>query len=290
MEGHMFWYIWASDGRNGFLLDLICRPRSAAARLALFSDDRPARVTRETGAAEDLSRDDATIRFGSVALGPSSCRGAVGGVDFDVAFRPSGRSMDFVPSRLHRALSRMSGMVSRYAVVEEGRCGAVRYANVPLVYSTYGLHAIAACKWIIISAPRFEGSDLALEICATCRWGVWGAAAYVRYLGKEHKINGLWTCLTGLRVREAGGIREGRRVFAASIRTAAITMDVEAWAPAADFAELEREGRTTIHTTLFGDCEVAISPADGGSRTVFRASRTCLLEVKQRSPRAVGRD
>ena len=105
----------------------------------------------------------------------------------------------------------------------------------------------------------------------------------MRWQDQEYKLNSPIASLFTFRTRSAGEIAGQERVFDVSIRSPLIRMDVRARAPVDDFAVLEKEGRTEIHTTLFGDCEAEVTLRGSNANAPtkrFEAKRTCLLEVK----------
>jgi hypothetical protein len=285
MDLNSFWYIYATNGTNGFLFDLIKRPAEAVARLAVYSNGQPPTVLREKLALDQFTADDDSlnVKLGPLTLGPNGCRGKLGKIDLDLLSTLDNRSITFLPRWLHRLLSYVPYFSSHYGTLLEGKCQQTSYKNLPLVYSTYQVGDIARARWFIISANQFKDTDLALEISASRIAGIWGASAYVRYQGKDYKLNSPLTSLFTFRTRSAGQIVGQERVFDVSIRSPAIRMDVKAKAPISEFALLEREGSTEINTTLFGDCEaeVTLRGSDASAPTHrYQAVRTCLLEVK----------
>jgi hypothetical protein len=285
MDLNSFWYIYATNGANGFLFDMIKRPEEAVARLAVYSNNEPPTVLREKLGLDQFTSDDASlnVKLGPLTLGPNGCRGKLGRIDLDLLSTLDNRSITFLPRWLHQLLSYVPYISSHYGTLLEGTCQQTSYRNLPLVYSTYQVGNIARAKWFIISAAQFNDTDLAFEISASRIAGFWGASAYVRYQGKDYKLNSPLTSLFTFRTRSAGEIVGQERVFDVSIRSPAIRMDVRAKAPISDFAMLEREGQTEINTTLFGDCEaeVTLRGSDTNAPTHrFNATRTCMLEVK----------
>jgi hypothetical protein len=207
------------------------------------------------------------------------------GLNLDVAFRLSGRTMKFVPWWVHTLIGRIPDFRSNYGMLEEGMSQGVSYNNLPLVYSTYQVRRLDKSIWILITAPRFKDTDLAFEISAAGLWGLWAPSVYIYFQGKEYKLNNPLVSLLCFRVHHAGQIIGQERVFSASIRSGKICLDVIAKAPASDFVMLGREGETEIHTTVFGSCEASITLPGGKSEPLqyfFEAERTCLLEVKNK--------
>jgi hypothetical protein len=285
MESNSFWYIYATNGTDGFLLDLIKRPSEAVARLALYSDGRPPTVLREKVDLDQFAvdSDSLNVKLGPLSLGPNGCRGKLGKINLDLVSTLDNGSITFLPHWLHSLLSYVPYFSSHYGTLLEGKCQETPYKNLPLVYSTYEVGDIARSKWFIISASQFKDSDLAFEISASRIAGIWGASAYIRWQNQEYKLNSPLASLFTFRTRSAGEVSGQERVFDVAIRSPLIRMDIRAAAPVDDFAVLEKEGQTEIHTTLFGDCdaEVTLRGSNANAPTSrYQARRTCLLEVK----------
>jgi hypothetical protein len=128
----------------------------------------------------------------------------------------------------------------------------------------------------MISAPRFAGTDLAFEISAARLFGQWNPTAWVFHAGREYHLNSALDSLFRVRLGRSGDVESGERVFTASIRAKGLHIDVEARGPIDQFARLDAEGATEIHTTLFGTCRATVASAG----QTFVAERTCLLELK----------
>ena len=285
MDANSFWYVYTTNGSNGFLLDLIRRPDSSVARLVLYSKDAPPTVLRQSRDRSALSASNGSlqVKLDDLELTESGCRGALGEIGFDFDYTISPRNIGFVPAWLHRIASYVPSFSSHYGRLSRGTCHQAAYENIPLVYSTYGVGNIAKSKWYLISASQFEGTDLAFEISGARLYGIWGPSAYVYFRGVEYKLNNALFSLFRFRSRRTGQTTDGERVFEVDVRTRTLSMKVRAAAPNDDFAMLEQEGDTQIHTTLFGNCDVALSIRGHGREPEehrFSARRTCLLEVK----------
>ena len=267
-----FWYIYATTGSDGFLLDIVRRPTEAVARLAVYRNGRPPRIVRRGFDVAELDGvpGELGVRLNRIAMDALGCRGETGGIGVDASFTLSGRSMRFVPSFVTAWFDQVPDFRSHYGALERGACGDAAYRDVPLVYSTYTLNDLAAAKWVLISAPRFPGTDLAFEISAARILGRWMPTAWLYFGGRERRFNPLQ-----VRVGRAGDVENGERVFTASIHGQGVRFDITARGDTAQFARLDAEGATEIQTTLFGSCRVA--SGDGKS---YAAERTCLLEVK----------
>lgn len=284
MPSHAFWYIYATTGRQGFLLDLIARPDSAQARLGLYGTSPPT-VIREERPASSLVRevDPLTVRLDALELSPSGCRGRLGKIDMDVSARLSGDSVAFSPGWVRCLAPSVPSLASNYGRIEHGRCQDLEFSDLPFVYSTYEVRRIERSLWILISALQFPGTDLMLEISAVRILSRWAVAAFCRFLGKVYHLTGLRTAFFRSRVTAAGAASGQLRRFHVSCRGGGIGLVVEASAGSEDFVLLEREGNTAIYTTLFGSCRVEIKTTPKGEMHVFEADRTCLLEVKERA-------
>jgi len=279
----LFWYIYATDGNQGFLLDLISRPTAAEARLLCYSPEHLPVVLEEIVPREELriEPNQTGVRLAGLKLDTRGCSGSLGDIHVEARIHQSGRGTTFVPAWVSRLVGRVPHFSSLYGVLSRGECRGVTYEGVPLVYSTYQVGDLAAAEWILVSATYFQGTDLLVEISASRLFGFWAASAYVFFQGQEYKLNSIWDSLAHIRVVRAGEIIDGRRVFAASVKNAEISLEIEGTAPVPQFGALGQEGTTRIHTTLFGDCRASIQTKNSGSDTqTYHASRRCLLEVK----------
>ena len=104
-----FWYVWASDGNTGFILDLIKRPQTLELRLAQFMGNSTTNMTssvsvhRQTLPLDQFSvgTDNITVNFGSdMKMSPNGVIGTVDGVFVNVSFNLNGRSNKFLPPEL----------------------------------------------------------------------------------------------------------------------------------------------------------------------------------------------
>ncbi len=78
---------------------------------------------------------------------------------------------------------------------------------------------------------------------------------------------------------QAVGVKAGpARRLAIGYRSRQLIVHLLAEAPADTFVELEREGATTIRTSLFANCALEVT-IDGHHRQLVARDR-CLLEVK----------
>jgi hypothetical protein len=273
-----FWYLFATNGANGFLLDLIRRPGESLARMVTYREGRPPRIVRHGFRPADLNGVPGAlgVRLGDIALDALGCRSALPDMTIDAGFALNGRSMRFAPQFVTWWCDNIPEFCSRYGALDHATCEGAVYRDSPVTCSTYSLDSLAAARWVLISAPRFSATDLAFEICATRLLGRWMPAAWVFHGGREFHFNTSLDSLFRLSIGRAGDVESGERVFTASIRASGLRIGVEARGPIDQFARLDVEGQTEIHTTLLGTCRATIGTAD---RT-FVAERNCLLEVK----------
>lgn len=120
---------------------------------------------------------------GDVHLSRTGCRGCVDGIELDVGFELSARSIGFAPAWLHKVIPHIPLLRSRFGAVTRGQIAGHTYDARPLVYSTYPVGRIERARWVLVSAMQFPDSDLALEITATSMLGSWITGAYVYFQG-----------------------------------------------------------------------------------------------------------
>lgn len=282
MKPYQFWYSFATTGSDGFLLDLIRLPEEAVARLAVFRAGQPPQIVRRGFDVSELRGvpGELGVQLNKIAFDAGGCRSAVPGIDIDASFALSGQGMSFVPSPVSWWFDRVPDFRSRYGLLREAVCDSVLYRDVPFVCSTYSVYDLAGAAWLLISAPRFAGSDLALEISAARLFGQWLPSAWMRLDGREYHFNSPLDSLVSVSIGRDGLANGNERVITAKIRGKGVSLEIEARAASADFARLDAYRQTDIHTTLFGSCKVTGVSGSVAGRS-FSAQRTCLLEVKR---------
>ena len=86
-----FWYIWASDGNHGFLLDMIQHPTQLELRLDMYDNSANATehavVYKQYFPIDDLHFSVGNwLEMGPVLLNAQSCTGSVDNITLDVSF------------------------------------------------------------------------------------------------------------------------------------------------------------------------------------------------------------
>ena len=310
-----FWYLWTSDGHTGVLIDLIKRPDTLELRLVQYTDgghtNASHSVTRETLPLEDFAygADNVTVHFGkSMVMGKNHLVGTVQGIQVNISFATGGRSNSFLPPEL--ALLGLAAVlpdpISQYA--ESGwPIGGVVGKNklapsIPLVKTTYKIpYGLDLLNWAMISASQFmsedgkTSTDLQIELVGMPIkiLGVdlaWVSPSYLYYDGTEHKVDTVEGSSEFVKIIHDGSLTHDNkhRLFAAEIQLPAaasglIHAFVNCSAPAGQFAFLDQEGSTYIHTTVFGTCTAdMVSMGEDGSITTrkFVSRGKNLLEIK----------
>jgi len=286
LEWH-FWYIWGSDGNNGFLLDFIAQPNQLELRLETYATGQTPTVLRQFLALSELSINGDSITMGPLTLTNSSCTGVMNGsVNVNVSFSLSARSNQFIQHMAKFIENIIPDPFSHYGVIDaESTVGEVVLASgVPLVMTTYSMNlGIDIWRWAMLSVT-FVGSgggtqpDLTIESIGfpTDVSGMYMGSSYVFYQGVEYKmdntfVNNTWWLQTGQ-------VNGDSRLFAVLLQNADFTMQVWCQAVVNEFAVLDSYTLSDIHTTVLGTCKVQIAtPTNPG--TSF-TSDTALLEVK----------
>jgi len=275
-----FWYIWASDGNNGFLLDLIKRPDELELRLDLYSNvpDVSPIVSKQYLGLNEFSQTNTSVSMGPITLTNTSCVGSVNGYDVSVFFDLSGRTNQFLAPWIEQEFDFVPKFVSSWGNIIKAQVSNVTYSsNLPLVYSTYPIKiGIQLLTWVLIDAPYFENTDLQISVLSSNFGDLWVSSSYVYYQGEEYHFND--PVLEQTSINDIGEIENGQRLFSASISSLLddINLNVTCQASVDKFALLDKEGATYIHTTVLGNC-VAI---DLNSNSNFISQSTSLLEVK----------
>jgi hypothetical protein len=273
--------MFATTGTDGFLLDLVRRPEEDVARMAIFRQGRPVRIVRHGFPPGSLraTENGPGASLAGVTMDAVGCRNSLEGMSLDAQFALDGRNMRFVSAWVSWWFDNVPDFRSYHGTIGHATCEGVSYRQTPMVVSTYSLGDLADAKWVLISAPRFDSSDLAFEISAARLCGRWMPAAWMYFGGREYKLNSAFDSAFRVSVGSAGDIVAAQRVFTATVRAGGTLLEVEATGAVEDFARLEAERQTEIHTTLFGSCRASFKSGPSAGRT-FLAERTCLLELK----------
>ena len=313
-----FWYFWSSDADDGgVLLDLIKRPDKLELRLAQFIGGENATkeisVTREFLPLDDftLAKDNVTVHFGKkITMGPNGVVGEVNGIPINVSFvlNFGHYKNSFLPPEL--ALLGLESIlpdpVSTYGKSgwpSGGNVGKFELPpSVPLVKTTYKIpYGVHLLNWIMISASQFievesgVASDLQIELVAMPLKILdadlaWISPTYIRIDDNEHRVNTIEGSTEFVKIISNGKLTPDntQRIFAAEIQLpAAISglthVGVNCSAPANQFAFLDQEGKTYVHTTLYGTCKAMVTKMDEKgemSTTTYKSKGQNLLEIK----------
>ena len=279
-----FWYVAWSDEREGILIDLIRRPREAVARVALFRRGQPPRVVRESFPREALVEgEDRSVTLGPWRLGRQGCTGRIGEGDAAIAigarFHLDAPEVTMVPAwvaglfRTIPALRSTPGALTALA-------GRALPAPLPCVLTRYRVGDVARARWFLVSAHGFEGApDVRLEIAGGRMLGRCALTGYLHAGGAWYPLTQPLANLVRFSAPATGEVADEARRIEVTYRSKRVSWRLTGRALADAFVELEREGATTIHTTLFGDCALDLTVGDEHRRLSARGC--CLLEVKE---------
>eukprot|EP01012_Entosiphon_sulcatum_P004649 TRINITY_DN11901_c0_g1_i1.p2 TRINITY_DN11901_c0_g1~~TRINITY_DN11901_c0_g1_i1.p2 ORF type:complete len:537 (+),score=101.31 TRINITY_DN11901_c0_g1_i1:1922-3532(+) len=281
-----FWYVWASDGTNGMLLDLIERPSELELRLETYSVAARPVVTKRFLALEDLHQTAPdNLTMGPVTLSLVAVRGLINDIALDLTYAVNNGSNHFIPANLLNASDGLlPDIFSRYGALSGGMVAGHPYATgTPLTFTTYTFKiGLKWACWAMISAMKWMRAgtntpvDLRVEVVAmviTQNYTL--ATSYVRLMGQEYHNNQSFAATT---MTAIGALdRNETRWFGARIRTGGLQLDIQCSAPAKQFALLDQELLTEIHTTVLGDC----GATELLSQQRYDCKNCALLETKQ---------
>ncbi|HEU5076751.1 MAG TPA: hypothetical protein VFU02_21325 [Polyangiaceae bacterium] len=277
---YRFRYVYASNGRSAFLLDLIHEPERATLRL-LWSHSGSNTVAR-SAAGYGAAQRGGDIEKASLALASFSettARSQLPGLEFEINYVLQPGSERFGPAWVPRLFARVPDFHSRYGRLTHAFVLGVTLRDLPLAYSWYSVNDLAEARWLLVSALEFSGTDLRIELTAVRMSSTWLGALVVRYQGVTHRFTGLSSAWR-VNIGDAGRSVDDKRRFTARVSGGNLDLTLEAEAPLQDFVLLEDHGVTQIQTALFGDCEVRIRTSAAATPVAHRATRTCLLELK----------
>ncbi len=273
---NQFWYIWSSTGASSFLLDVIKRPSVGELRLDLYQQGTTPSVIKQFPSLSTFKQHDDIVVLGNITLSQTSCQGSVE-QDITLEYDLTTDHMEFTPKWLE-SLTRglLPKVVSRYGSVNHGTVNKVSYANLPITYTTYTIPiGLSLWRWSMISAPKFENTDLMIESMSLYLGGQWIPSVFIRYKTSTYRLNN--PILMETKVIGSGDhVIENKRNFSISIhKMLGLQIALECSAPESSFALLEQEGITSIHTSVLGEC----TAHDLLNNDKFTASGA-LLEVK----------
>jgi hypothetical protein len=254
--------------------------------VAVFRRGQAARVLRQVFARDALvaSGGGAGATLGSWRLDREGCAGRIedqaGDLVVDCQYRLHGPEVTMVPGWVGRLSPSVPALRSTPGTVIAATGGAGQ--AVPCVFTRYRVGDLARARWFLISAQAFEGvepgTDVRCEISGGWFGGRWALTGYLRLGAELVPLNHPLANLRRFRAPAVGGEVGATRRFEVTYRGPRLSLRLTAEAPADAFVVLEREGATTIHTTLFGSCALELTVA--GARRQLVARDRCLLEVK----------
>ncbi len=297
-----FWYVWSSSiTEGGFLLDIIARSFEVELRVEVYQPTMDPIVVKQFLPLDSLQSVETSaltrleiINQLRLLIDQQSLNGAVNGsinsqvllhqIEFQLT---RGKQMHFAPTILLDKLKwLLPNVQSQYGNAKSGTIESKGKSTIPLspslpfVYTHYVIPmGMGLWKWTMVSAMQFEGTDLQIETMGLTITGStdYLASSFVFYKGKSYELND--PVLLETKVVSDGSLeQQGIRLFEYRIHKL-LTFDfsISCFAPTNQFAELEQEGKTTIHTTVMGKCTVT----DLKAKQSFESTNSgVLLEVK----------
>jgi len=104
----------------------------------------------------------------------------------------------------------------------------------------------------MISAMKFQGTDLKVEMMGLYFAGNWIVTSYVYYRGNSYTFTN--PILMNNKFDKVGNIEGDKRLFHGTINGQNVHLEVKCEGLANQFITLEREGLTDITTSLKGKC------------------------------------
>jgi len=300
-----FTYIWSSDGDNGALLDMIRRPDAIELRLASFARGSRPLVRRQFFDMSEFKSDGDTLTLGTVTLSKSRCNGTIADLAVDIGFddlNGHSREMVFLPELFRHGPGKVVGglvplVTSRYGTITADPSRPSSVGNIslkrgtPLVKTTYAIPAgLEMLRWGMVSASQFNNTDLQIELVVSpivSNSIGYIAVSYARFEDEEYHLNSLVDLVAAVKVKNAGNYDNSQthRLFDAEIKLGRVHIDLSCSAPVEQFAFLDKEGDTYIHTSLFGDCRASVSKPHSDN-VIYTSKGVNLIEVKGTAPAA----
>lgn len=208
--------------------------------------------------------------------------GSVSNVFLNVSFTLiSGASNVFLPPIDPGPL--LPNVTSHYGTLLYANVNGTQYGTgVAAVYTKYPVKMfLDSIEWSMISAQSFTNSDLRIEVTAlhTPVLDAWICNAFVYYRGRSFQLDNpaLFECT----MHDTGALNNATmtRSFSATLVNLIppLHIRVNCSAPEKQFAVLDQEGATFIHTTVLGKCEARDVTQNKPFQTL---GATALLERK----------
>lgn len=254
------WIVWAYQGDNGFLLNMIKRPKSVEMRLALYNSKEGAKLFVQELPLDQFYSDYKMVRMGSVTLTHEMLNGTVGSYFLDhVQLNVQEQGMRFTPSYLDQSLPVFPNAYSfNTSTLVKGIVAGTVYQNASLGYHMYDFPiGLNYWQWCKISARQFAGYDLQVEIMALQLQNLWFVgSASVFYRGAYYQLDNPLSF--DILITNWGGYVDhgGMRTFSVTIKASGLNIMMDCRTSDINFVELEQEGPTTVRTTTMGDCRV----------------------------------
>jgi len=282
-----FWYTWGSNGKQGFLIDLVRRPTNAEVRLDLYNAASTSQqVLKQFYDLQSSKFSNTAAAIGDFVISETGVKGTIDNVSVEANYNLNPKQvMDFVPNWIDNFSRFIPRIQSVYGELDSATVDGVQYAkNSPIVYTRYTIPiGITAMKWSMISAHQFNvstvssGNQLRIESMFAQLDNSWVGSVYVQYNGKQYQFNN--PLLLQSKLTSSGttvNAKTNKREFSIDISAILqVHLVVSCSADDTQFAILEQEGDTKIHTTVLGQCIVR----DTKSNQVY-VSNGALLEVK----------
>jgi len=223
--------------------------------------------------------------MGPLTLSNSSCTGTVNDVTVDINFLLDGRHNEFLPPGFYEEFRFLPYFQAKYGNTIDGKVGNHTYngkgGQLPVLYAKYPiLIGIRYWQWILMTALKFEGTNLQMQFVGAKMFGIWLSMSYVRYNDVEYHLNDPFLLETTF--KQHGEVVGSNRVISAEVKTllGGLHMSLECLAPTEQFALLEQEGDSYIYTTVLGRC-TAIDVRTGKS---YSNNAQALMEIKTLNP------
>ncbi len=279
MKTNKFWYIFASTGKNAFLIDWIVKEGTPILRAAFAHDDGKRFVRKEEFKPTEVTYTEDEILINTVKLTKYEAQGIWKDVALDLHFQLTKRHFEVSPLWIHTLRPQIPFFTSRYGFIDRGTCNHKDFSNTPIAWATYEAKKLSESQWTLISCSGFDDKESIFEVASSKIFGQWASSAYLFFKGKEYKLNNPFSNFFNIKMKHCGEAVNNTLEISGRVRYPDVEIIFKGSGDEKLFLLFEQEGNTQIKTCLLGDLDISIKIKD--ETYTFEPRRKSLLEIKK---------
>jgi len=214
---YRFWYIYATNGNYGILLDMIIRPSDAAIRAAIYNVDAHVQpVFWDFYSLDQVNFTGDSVFIGKNQLTPELINVMVHNVSIVGQFLAGPMIMHFMQNWEEKVLPYLLPKIpilkSQYGTIHELVAHDVHFSNRAMAYTTYNLKDLPQSRWLFISALEFNNTDLSIELAAIPFGSILLGTGYLLYQQRVYVLNNPFANIAEVKFTNPG-ISQGDNVL-----------------------------------------------------------------------------